>query len=241
MTETTEIYELKYLVVPDFLYKDDRLSVLQLKIAAFIYTYTGDKFFFSNQKIGEMFKAHEVSVSRAISQLQDFGYIRLNYQVKSDGGKIRFITRLNELVKSDLTGTLSRSGTRLNRNAKVKIISIKDNKIKETVTPTASVVINNVDKYVDNSKKKGITSIGSILSDHKIPAPDSSSRIHTPWQDHALRIAEKLKIKVDPSWFKLFKDCYNNGREGRLEKAYSRTIDAGARDSKKYFFWAVAN
>lgn len=241
MTEQTEIYELKYLVVPDFLYKDDRLSVLQLKIAAFIYTYTGDKFFFSNIKIGEMFKAHEVSVSRAISQLQEFGYIRLNYQVKSDGGKVRFITRLNELVKSDLTRTLSRSGTRLNRNAKVKIISIKDNKIKETVTPTASVVINNVDKYVDNSKKKGVTSIGSILSDHKIPDQNSSSRIHTPWQEHALRIAEKLKIKVDPSWFKLFKDCYHNGREGRLEKAYSRTIDAGARDARKYFYWAVAN
>ena len=240
MTEQTEIYELKYLVVPDFLYKDDRLSVLQLKIAAFIYTYTGNKFFFSNTKIGEMFKAHEVSVSRAISQLQDFGYIKLNYQVKSDGGKVRFITRLNQFVKSDLTGTLSRSGTRLNRNAKVKIISIKDNN-KKTVTPTASVDINNVDKYVDNSKKKGIASIGSILLGHKTPAPDSSSRIHTPWQEHALRVAEKLKIKVDPSWFKLFKDCYNNGREGRLEKAYSRTIDAGARDSKKYFFWAVAN
>jgi len=241
MTEQTEIYELKYLVVPDFLYKDDRLSVLQLKIAAFIYTYTGDKFFFSNQKIGEMFKAHEVSVSRAITQLQEYGYIRLNYQVKSDGGKIRFITRLNELVKSDLTRTLSRSSSRVSADAKVKIIRIKDNKIKETVTPTASVVINNVDKYVDKSKKKGIASLKDILSNHKRIEPDTKSRIYTPWQEHALRVAEKLKIKVDPAWFKLFKDCYLNGREGRLEKAYSRTIDAGARDSKKYFFWAVAN
>jgi YHS domain-containing protein len=240
MTETTEIYELKYLVVPDFLYKDDRLSVLQLKIAAFIYTYTGDKFFFSNQKIGEMFKAHEVSVSRAISQLQEFGYIRLNYQVKSDGGKIRFITRLNELVKSDLTRTLSPTGTPTKPKRYDKDNTLKDNNIK-TVTPTASLVINNVDKYVDKSKKKGITSLKDILANHKRPEPQPQNRIYTPWQEHALRVAEKLKIKVDPSWFRLFKDCYNNGREGRLEKAYSRTIDAGARDSKKYFFWAVAN
>ena len=62
----TEIYKLKYLVTPDFIYEDKNLSGLQVKISSFIYTYKGNEFYFSNEKLGKMFNVSETSISNAI-------------------------------------------------------------------------------------------------------------------------------------------------------------------------------
>lgn len=236
MNDKTEIYQLKYLVVPDFLYHDSSLSVLQLKIAAFIYTYNGDKFFFSNPKLAEMFNVHEVSVSRAISGLEKLGYIRVEYKFRNDGGRVRYIVRLNNLAKGVLTKRLKPSSLGLNTHAKGKVISIKDNIYKETEEATPPVVDNNVDNL--GTTKNGLTSLKGFLH---LPQKESNTqnRIHTPWQEHAIRIAEKLNIKPDAAWFKTFKTYYSKNQVAKLDHAYSLTVDANYQNPKKYFYKAI--
>lgn len=97
----TNIYQLRFLLVPDWAYKDNSLSGLDLKLLAFIYSFKGDKFFFGNEHLGAMFNVSAKGISKSILKLQKKGYIRLNYSTKSGGGKIRFITRLVLQYHSD--------------------------------------------------------------------------------------------------------------------------------------------
>lgn len=90
----TEIYQLKYLTTPDFIFKDRRLSGLQIKVLSFIYTYSGKEFFFSNTRIAEMFGASRGSISRVIGQLETYKYIRLRYVKTKEGNKKRFVERI---------------------------------------------------------------------------------------------------------------------------------------------------
>ena len=78
MKKETNIYKLKYLVMPDFIYEDSRLSALQLKIISFIYSYKGEKFFFGNERLGKMFGVKEIATSRAINKLAEYKYIKLD-------------------------------------------------------------------------------------------------------------------------------------------------------------------
>ena len=123
-----EQYQLRFLVIPDVLYQDIRLTSLELKIAGFIHSYKGDRFYFSNEHLGKMFNAEAESVSRCIRGLIRKGLIGVDYEIKAGGGKIRFIRSniqsqlegLNQPVKSDLTEMTSRIYK-----------EIKENKVKE--------------------------------------------------------------------------------------------------------------
>ena len=61
------------------------------------------------------------------------------------------------------------------------------------------------------------------------------------WQDHAVRIAEKLGVKPNASWFKFFKRAYQTGRKNLLEVVYQKIADLRIDDPEKYFYKVFHN
>lgn len=114
-------YKLKYLVLPDFVYSDNRLTLTSVKVFSFINSYKGDKFYFTNDQMAEMFGVSSHAISLSIKKLIDLKYVSVSYEIRSGGGKVRFITNL----KSDFTQKSSRT------LPKSKLLYIKDNKIKD--------------------------------------------------------------------------------------------------------------
>ena len=170
MKKKTNIYKLKYLVVPDFIYEDKRLSALQLKAVSFIYTYTGDRFFFSNKRLGEMFGVKEIAISRVINKLADYKYIKLAYKIKANGGKIRYITRLKGNVESDLYQTYSQTYT--------KHID-KDNKIK--------------DNKIYNTSNKNKNGVSMLLYEHYVACFNKNPNTYKPLPSKLKKIETRLK------------------------------------------------
>lgn len=81
-------FELNYLVLPNYAYKDNRLTLTAIKVYAFIHTYT-NPFFFSNAHLAGMFNCSERGIEDAVALLKELKYIKTEYKVKSGGGKIR--------------------------------------------------------------------------------------------------------------------------------------------------------
>ncbi len=120
-------YKLRYLTLPEKFYSDNRLNATELKVLAFIYSYTGDRFYFGNENMADMFNVSGRSITNAVSKLRKLGYIDTSYDISAGGGKIRFITRLAKDFTSD-----RKSYSRQNRQVLLhKDNKIKDNKIKE--------------------------------------------------------------------------------------------------------------
>lgn len=117
-----EKYQLRYITLPKEFYSDNRLNATELKVLAFIYSYTQERFYFSNENIAEMFSVSPRSVSSAIGKLEKYGYITTNYDISAGGGTIRFINRLEELFSSDRKKSSSQTG---------RTLPPKDNKKKE--------------------------------------------------------------------------------------------------------------
>lgn len=112
--------------MPDWIYEDSRLSFLEAKILAFIYTYKGDKFYFSNEQLGEQFSTHPKSVSRAIAKLKKYKFIDTKSEIKAGGGEVRFIIKRH-------ADFVTRESTKLLPKDQPNGYSsyIKGNKIKE--------------------------------------------------------------------------------------------------------------
>jgi len=55
------------------------------------------------------------------------------------------------------------------------------------------------------------------------------------WQDHAVRVAQKLDIKPDKQWFK----CFKLNSEGILERTASWLSDYACADKKMMFYWGL--
>lgn len=119
--------------MPDCLYQDNRLGALELKLASFIHTYKGDRFYFSNEHLAEILNSSERSISRAISELTKKALIGVDYEIKAGGGKVRFIRSLIQIQLEGLaTSGESDSPKVASRIYKeVKDNKLKDNKLKE--------------------------------------------------------------------------------------------------------------
>lgn len=145
-------FKLKYLVIPDFLYSDNRLNAIDLKIYAFLNSYKGDKFYFSNDQLMEMFNTSEDSITRGITRLVEFGYIQADYEIKSGGGKVRFLKNLKSADSDSANlriGTPQKSG-----------VYIKENKLKENNKyPTDISSASSPDSEWKTEKSSGIKSI----------------------------------------------------------------------------------
>jgi len=133
-------FQLKYLVISEELYKRNDLNWTEIRILAFLLNYNRDKFYFSNEQLAKMFNLSEKTISVNIASLIEKGLIKADYEIKSGGGKIRFL----QVVKSDFTTSLSqtlrgckvdfeKSIKKSNENMLLKDNKIKDNKIKDNI------------------------------------------------------------------------------------------------------------
>jgi hypothetical protein len=95
---------LKYLVMPSFVYEDNRLNDVSRRVYCFIHTFKGEYFFFSNEHMAKMFGCHPQSISDAVTQLKDLDYVGTTYKSKPSGGKTRLVID----TYSDKSFTLSR-------------------------------------------------------------------------------------------------------------------------------------
>lgn len=120
-------YQLRNLIIPEHVYKDNRLNWTSARVYAFIYSYT-NPFFFSNEHLAEMFDVHEQTISTAMKSLEELGMVRLTYKIKADGGKVRLseVTH-SERAKSLIRKDEKRAPTERSHSDK----DIKDNNIKE--------------------------------------------------------------------------------------------------------------
>jgi hypothetical protein len=81
-------YQLRHLVLPDYVYKDSRLNWTSARVYGFIHSYT-NPFFFSNEQLAAMFGCHPDTISTAIGQLEKFNYIKTEHRPKAGGGEVR--------------------------------------------------------------------------------------------------------------------------------------------------------
>lgn len=84
-------YQLKFIVLTKDLYQDNRLSRLQLCIAGFINSYSGEKFYFTSQQMADMFNVTVDGIDKAIKKLVGYGYISKETVGKIHGGTFRVI------------------------------------------------------------------------------------------------------------------------------------------------------
>lgn len=77
--EENNLYQIRYLVIPDFVFQNPKLTYMAAKVYAFIHNYKGREFFFHNDKLARMFNCSEDSITRAISQLKEEGFIETHF------------------------------------------------------------------------------------------------------------------------------------------------------------------
>lgn len=160
MRDKTAQYKLRYLVIPEYVYSDASLTLSQVYVYGFINSYVGNKGFqFSNEHIAFVFGITTRSVSRAMTALEEKGYIKTSYRIRSGGGKVRLVknthfqARLDTDVQSEETQMSSQTRQECPvvymKDNKGKII--KENNIKEKFFSlddlTESVVREVSDKY----------------------------------------------------------------------------------------------
>lgn len=85
----SKTFEVKYLVLPDFVFNNEKLTLASMKIYAFIHNYRMPEFFYGNEKLAALFNYSERTISRAITQLEEEGYIKSRFD-----GRKRFIDDL---------------------------------------------------------------------------------------------------------------------------------------------------
>lgn len=125
-------YALAYLVIPDYAFKDDRLTLIALKVYGFIHSYT-NPFFFGNENIAKMFNCSERSITEALSKLEEYGYIKMKYTPKAGGGT----TRLAVDFQSDSQSSSSRKkNSEATTSSLLLHKDIKDNNKKEKISKT---------------------------------------------------------------------------------------------------------
>lgn len=83
-------FQLRYLVMPDYIYTDNRLTLIAVKIYCFINTYK-NPFFFTNEHLAEMFDCSERNIEKGIALLKELNYIEAKHKNKAGGGKTRLI------------------------------------------------------------------------------------------------------------------------------------------------------
>lgn len=89
---------------------------------------------------------------------------------------------------------------------------------------------------VGEKNMKGTESLGDLLKGKVIIKKKGGASYE--WQDKAVRVADKLGVKVSPKWFKCFRDTPH----GVLESAYRYVSDyPSAGDKEKLFYWSVNN
>lgn len=147
----------------------DGYSYLDCIIYGFIdfFLCNNDKFYCTNEQLGEMLWTSEKTISLAIKKLKDSWLIDISYKIKSGGGKIRFIKLVNSDFTKMYSGTLQKCKGIENKIIKNKKITKEDftclpkqdltsrlaNTCKGDLTFTENV-IERLNEYNNTRKKK---------------------------------------------------------------------------------------
>lgn len=103
------IFKPKYIVFrPDLL--NQWLSINEALVFSFIDGYLknkDDKFYFTNEQIGNIFMFWEQAISNIIKRLKDKGFISTDYRLKANGWKVRFIRKLYSDYNLDYSPTIT--------------------------------------------------------------------------------------------------------------------------------------
>lgn len=157
------IYNLNYIVVPKFIFTDNRLNPVDIKVSALLYSYSGDRFTISNRKMANMFNVSESTIIRSLRSLEEYGYIRCEVV---EGVRV-IVKTIDVNGVADLTGggvKFDRGGSKFDnppqekekeKEKEKKKSVIKENKEieKEREREYNNIIaqeINNVDNSVDN-------------------------------------------------------------------------------------------
>ncbi len=120
-------FKLRNLPIPDFLYKENDITLVATKTYSFIHAYT-NRFFFGNEHLAEMFGCSTQAVSDAIKVLEKKGYIHCQYRPKAGGGKTRLVIddylENKQMTNRDKNTEATTSHQRLDKE-------VKDNNLKE--------------------------------------------------------------------------------------------------------------
>lgn len=153
---------LRWLVMPDYIYSDERLTDVSRRVYCFIHTFKGQFFFFSNKHMAKMFHCSEQSISNSIQQLQELKYINTQYEPKPSGGKTRLVI--------DLYSDNNSAYSRVSKSEAPTITAVIDNDINDN---------NLMEK--NSSNKKNDTELNEILqSRHKRKDKKNSNGFYKP-------------------------------------------------------------
>jgi len=198
-------FQLKYLVIPENIYKRNDLNWTEIRILTFLLNYNRDKFYFSNEQLAKMFNLSEKTISVNIASLIEKGLIKADYEIKSGGGKIRFL----QFVKSDFTNSLSPTlqGRKVGFENSIKNsnenMMLKDNKIKEEYIYISSQFSNeNCSQYSANAE------IGKC-TDNSISISKNKKKNGNDDNEKQINDAIRQLLQYFDEWFKyLFKSGY---------------------------------
>ena len=114
--------------------KQYELTDTETKLFGFIWFYLSNsshRFYFKNEQLGEILNCNPDTASRAMSALEKKGIISTSRRIKTGGGQIRYVTRLDKNYKSDLTIPTSRVASPTRQKLQTNNNTLKDNKRKD--------------------------------------------------------------------------------------------------------------
>ena len=216
---------LKFLVIPFEVYEDNRLNATQIKIYAFINSFRGDKFFFSNAHMAEMFKVSENTISTAVNKLQEFGYIKATYKIKADGGKIRFIVNIlnnDDLPITDTKTSCSRKPRHLGDNDnKINVNNLHNNNLPISSKSAVNIKKSNKDykkqEYKDEDKTYSLLEYADNRKDLSESLRDTIHYYDEMYEEKTGSTHPRLKLK---QWWEVeealssFEACYELDSDG---------------------------
>lgn len=179
--------------------------------------------------IGEEQDISESTVKRGIRTLKDWKIIAVEENRMPNGSKTTntyILLDKSEWVRKPKSTTGHTDPT----PPSPQTPHIKDTHTKDIIKTKATLVFDKPPRI------GGMGSMKDIILKFKIPEKKTSGATHQ-WQDRAVQVWEKLKIKGKPdsSWFKEFRD-----NPALCERAYSFLVDAcNVSDPKKYFYWKL--
>ena len=113
-----------------------------------------ERFYCTNEQLGEMLWASEKTISLAIKKLKDNWLLDISYKIKAWGGKVRFIKKVNSDFTKMYSGTLPKCKGIDNKIIENKNIIINNNTEQSSETSeNTSLSINN-STLVDKEKEK---------------------------------------------------------------------------------------
>ncbi|MEM4182175.1 MAG: helix-turn-helix domain-containing protein [Candidatus Pacearchaeota archaeon] len=215
--EETKIYELKYIVLPDFIYKLD-LTGIELKLVGFIYSFSGKNFYFSNKQLAEMFNCSEKSITRAMLKIEKLELIEIKYKIKSGGGKIRFIEK-KLLFRTDKNVPSEGTKMSLQKGQEcpfyIKDNKIKDNKINNSIREETSSSTSSSLKEEKNKTKNKETAELDDTAKTKKEKNSASPIVHDVFSFFRERCKEEFNIVP----------AIDYGKDGKIIKTRLKVLE----------------